>query len=410
MIRLSVQVSKFLFFSLFLLGAIGVKAQDEPNFVDLGIRFISPPPPEVKINQVFGVQAEVYLDSNTSTVPAGEVVTAEVTLVDPSGIVIQTHNQTWNGFNEDTAGAILNEADQLLLQVPWSQANKWTEDARWKIVLRLTASAVESDLSDNLAEVEFAILLPDLDLSIDGVTATDPLSGLQSENFVPNTNYTVKGTISNMGEVMTQPSVRTSVVARLRKLNEIESGQYALGEIMDEESIIFPAVDDPLLYLPSKGSTNFEINNLYLPADATGKFVVTVEVNPSDIPAGRIMYEMDYANNIKVHPSIPIDSNADGETDYYEGAVIDVSPGDENATSFPQLEFVPNSYNGEKGTFRGLDPAFISFAIRNNGTRPVAGGDQINAKVLLSKTFKLIPAILCCVNLIWEAMELAWEC
>jgi len=323
MIRSSVHISKFLLWSLIFLGAIGVKAQDEPNFVDLGIRFISSPPPAVKINQVFGIQAEVYLDSNTSTVPAGEVVTAEVTLVDPSGIVIQTHNQTWNGFNEDTDGAILNEAGQLLLQVPWSQANKWTEDARWKIVLRLTASAVESDLSDNLVEEEFPILLPDLDLSIDGVTATDPLSGSQSENFVPNTNYTVKGTVYNKGDVMTQPSVRTSIVARLRKLNEIAQGRYSLGEIMDEESIVFPAVDDPLLYLPAKGSTNFEINNLYLPADATGKFVVTVEVNPSDIPAGRIMYEMDYATNVIVHPSIPIDSNEDGEIDYYEGDVID---------------------------------------------------------------------------------------
>ena len=61
------------------------------------------------------------------------------------------------------------------------------------------------------------------------------------------------------------------------------------------------------------------------------------------------------------------------------------SPGDENATSFPQLEFVSNSYNGEKGTFRGLDPAFISFAIRNNGNRPVTTGDQISASVYLSK-------------------------
>ena len=43
-----------------------------------------------------------------------------------------------------------------------------------------------------------------------------------------------------------------------------------------------------------------------------------------------------------------------------------------------------NSYNGEKGNFRGLDPAFISFAIRNNGTRPVASGDNISA----SFTFK----------------------
>ena len=53
------------------------------------------------------------------------------------------------------------------------------------------------------------------------------------------------------------------------------------------------------------------------------------------------------------------------------------------------MEFVPNSYNGEKGTFRGLDPAFISFAIRNNGTRPVAAGDEISASVLLSKDLQV---------------------
>ena len=81
--------------------------------------------------------------------------------------------------------------------------------------------------------------------------------------------------------------------------------------------------------------------------------------------------------------------NSDGEIDYYQGNIIEVGPGDENATSFPQLEFVPNSYNGEKGTFRGLDPAFISFAIRNNGTRPVAAGDEISASVLLSKDLQV---------------------
>ncbi|MDG1132640.1 MAG: hypothetical protein P8N21_08105, partial [Opitutales bacterium] len=363
----------------------GLSAQSDPNFVDLGIRFITPPPAEVKINQVFAVQAEVYLDSNTTTVPAGETVTADVTLVDPDGIIIQTHTQTWSGFNEDTGGIIVNESGQLLLQVPWSQASKWSETALWKIVLRLTASSVESDLTDNLAEHSFSIKLPDLDVSITNVTSTDPLTGAETTNFVPNTNYTVSGTVTNTGEVMTQPSVRTTVVAQLRRLDLLGEGQYALGAVMDEEAIVFPSADDSLLYLPPNASSEFTIENLFLPADASGRFVVTLEVNPSDTVGGRIMMEQSYANNFTVFPSVPVDENDDGEIDFYQGNIIEVGSGDENATSFPQLDFVPNSYNGEKGTFRGLDPAFISFAIRNNGTRPVAPGDEISASVLLSK-------------------------
>ena len=132
-----------------------VQGQDAPNFVDIGVRFVSPPPNEVKINQIFGVQAEVYLDSNTTTIPAGETVTAEVTLVDPDGIVIQSHTQNWNGFNEDTDGNIANQSGQILLQVPWSQANKWTETATWTVVLRVTATSVESDMTDNIAQRAF---------------------------------------------------------------------------------------------------------------------------------------------------------------------------------------------------------------------------------------------------------------
>ncbi|HAF58851.1 MAG TPA: hypothetical protein DCL00_04605 [Opitutae bacterium] len=345
------------------------QAQDAPNFVDIGVRFVSPPPAAVKINQVFGVQAEVYLDSNTTTIPAGETVTAEVTLVDPDGIIIQTHSQSWNGFNEDTNGSITNQTGQLLLQVPWSQANKWTDTATWTVILRVTATSVESDMADNIAQQTFSVLMPDLDLSISGVTATDPLTGLQTTNFVPNTNYSVTGTVTNIGEVMTQPAVRTSVVAQLRRMTLGEDGSQSFGEVMDEESVLFPATAQTLDYLMPESSWNFTINNLFLGANATGLFAVTVEVNPSDVIAGRIMRESDYTNNLQFFPS--------------NG--IDVSPGDENATSFPDLEYVENSYNGEKGNFRGLDPAFISFAIRNNGTRPVASGDNISAKVLLSK-------------------------
>ena len=390
MIQPTALLNKILQATTFLvLLTVGLQAQTDPNFVDLGIRFITTPPAEVKINQVFSVQAEVYLDSNTTTVPAGETVTAEVTLVDPDGFIIQSVPQTWSGFNEDTAGTIANESGQLLLQVPWSQASKWSETALWKIVLRLTASSVESDLGDNLAEHSFSIQLPDLDVSISNVTSTDPLTGAETTNFVPNTNYTVSGTVTNTGEVMTQPSVRTAVVAQLRRLVPLTEGQYGLGTVMDEQSIVFPSADDPLLYLPPNASSEFMIGNLFLPADATGSFVVTLEVNPADTVGGRIMMEQSYTNNFRVFPSVPVDENSDGEIDFYQGNIIEVGSGDENATSFPQLEFVPNSYNGEKGTFRGLDPAFISFAIRNNGTRPVAAGDEISASVLLSKDLQV---------------------
>ncbi|MDB3958773.1 Ig-like domain-containing protein [Opitutales bacterium] len=390
MIQPTALLNKILQATTFLvLLTVGLQAQTDPNFVDLGIRFITAPPAEVKINQVFSVQAEVYLDSNTTTVPAGETVTAEVTLVDPDGFIIQSVPQTWSGFNEDTAGTIANESGQLLLQVPWSQASKWSETALWKIVLRLTASSVESDLGDNLAEHSFSIQLPDLDVSISNVTSTDPLTGAETTNFVPNTNYTVSGTVTNTGEVMTQPSVRTAVVAQLRRLVPLTEGQYGLGTVMDEQSIVFPSADDPLLYLPPNASSEFTIGNLFLPADATGSFVVTLEVNPADTVGGRIMMEQSYTNNFRVFPSVPVDENSDGEIDFYQGNIIEVGSGGENATSFPQLEFVPNSYNGEKGTFRGLDPAFISFAIRNNGTRPVAAGDEISASVLLSKDLQV---------------------
>ena len=362
MIQPTALLNKILQATTFLvLLTVGLQAQNAPNFVDLGIRFVSLPPSGVKINQVFGVQAEVYLDANTTTVPAGETVTAEVTLVDPSGLIIQSHTQSWNGFNEDTDGNIVNENGQLFLQVPWSQASKWTPTASWKIVLSLTASSVESDMTDNLVEQSFNVLLPDLSMSISNVTATDPLTGQETVNFVPNTNYTVSGTVSNIGEVMTQPSVHVSVVAQLRRLDLLSEGQFGLGAVMDEQSIVFPELDDPLLYLPASGSWDFTVGNLFLPADASGQFVVTLEVNPGDIPGGRVMMEQSYANNLQSFPSTAIDIDQDGTIDYYGGNIIEVGAVDENATSFPQLEFVPNSYNGKKVLFVGsIQPLYLS--------------------------------------------------
>ena len=155
--------------------------------------------------------------------------------------------------------------------------------------------------------------------------------------------------------------------------------------MVDEQAIIFPGNNGSTLYLPSNGSWPFTIDNLFLPADATGAYLIQVEVNPSDIPGGRIMVEQSYDNNVIVHPSSPVDTDEDGVTDYYTGVVIDITPSEGDELSFARLEFVENSYKGESGLFRGLDPAYISFAIRNNGTRPVSTNDNILAKILLSK-------------------------
>jgi len=63
------------FFSLvtFLRG----QTPEFPNNLDLGIRFDTNVTDTVKINGVFGVSAQVYLEANSSTIPDGEWVEAK---------------------------------------------------------------------------------------------------------------------------------------------------------------------------------------------------------------------------------------------------------------------------------------------------------------------------------------------
>jgi len=338
---MTLRIQALIFRTSFIFGILALCSnllgQDGANPVDIAVRFNTDVPPEVKINQVFGIQAEVYLEANSSTIPAGETVVADAYLIDPSGIIIQEHSQEWNGFNEETDGLLENTAvnDSLLFQVPWSQAAKWSPSAQWTVSVRLTASSIESNMTNNLINQSFNLLIPDLQNVVTEVTSTDPIDGSQTTRYTPNTNYTVSGTITNLGSVITQPSVHVAVTARLHKLNPISPGQYDLGEVIDEESIVFPEVDDPLLYLPAGGSYDYKIENLFLPADAEGEYVVVVEVNPGDIVGGRIMFEQDYANNWDVHPATPTDTDGDGQVDYYSFPFIDVRANEANATSDP---------------------------------------------------------------------------
>ena len=61
----------FAVFTVGLLGCLHLKAQtpDYPSNLDIAIRLDSNITQAVKINGVFGVSAQVYLEANSSTIP-----------------------------------------------------------------------------------------------------------------------------------------------------------------------------------------------------------------------------------------------------------------------------------------------------------------------------------------------------
>ena len=152
------------FFSLvtFLRG----QTPEFPNNLDLGIRFDTNVTDTVKINGVFGVSAQVYLEANSSTIPDGEWVEAKIELTDPDGIILDSYVQVWNGFNSATDGWLeenpATTPNQVLFQLPWAQAEKWGPDKKWTISIHVDAPAVETSMSNNFASRQFSVVVPDL--------------------------------------------------------------------------------------------------------------------------------------------------------------------------------------------------------------------------------------------------------
>ena len=99
---------------------------------DLGIRFstdLSVSLSSVKVGSYFALTGGITLESNSSNIPGGEIVTATIEVHDPNGIIIDSHTQSWNGFPQPgRSGAFDNDpttAEQVFLQIPWSEAAKW---------------------------------------------------------------------------------------------------------------------------------------------------------------------------------------------------------------------------------------------------------------------------------------------
>ena len=108
-------------------------------------------------------------------------------------------------------------------------------------------------------------------------------------------------------------------------------------------------------------SINYVIPNLKLPADAVGTYTVQVNVDPADLATGQIIQEMDGINN------------------NHQLITFTVGQGT------PNLQVNANSFDGDIGIFRGLDPIRIAFSIRNTGNVPVGTTHDFTARVALSK-------------------------
>ena len=123
----------FLLFALFA-GSIS-QAQ-----TDLTVQFTGNLPTSVQVGSYFAIQGQVIFDVNeTNPIPAGETIKAVVEFRDPNGIIIASHTQTWDGFQE--AGNPPTPSNnrpnsEVRFLVPWSEASKWTPTALWQVSAR----------------------------------------------------------------------------------------------------------------------------------------------------------------------------------------------------------------------------------------------------------------------------------
>ena len=346
---------------------------------DLRIDFSGPQPQFVQVGSFFSIQGTISFDANgTTPVPAGETVIATVEFRDPSGIIISTHTQTWNGFPENNnPGNLDNDpttVQQVLFQVPWSEDNKWdagpdnlpgtVDDNKWTVVARVSGAPLESDLTDNEVSHQFSLTIPNLAMSGDlAISATDPTSGALGSNFYPNSEITVSGNVQNSSLARTQEGIIVPITVRL--IDE------ASGNVVDEEITVIPDPNQSPVSIAGNQIVPFTVDNLHIPEDADFDANYTVEVvvdeqpNPA-IPSPGIMPE-----GIEDHVVDPTDNRAQGSVNITRGSST--------------LTVDPDSFRGDIGSYSGLDPIRIAFSVRNVGPVAVQPTENYTARVMLSE-------------------------
>ena len=355
---------------------------------DLEVQFIGTPPTRVAIGEAFAIQAQV-IHVGASAPVVGETVTATLELIAPDGIVISTYVQSWNGFaNPPGISSVLDNdstaAQQVILQMPWTEASKihygpdftpfTNDDASWTVSVRVSSPSLETNLSNNT--VTHSIFVDTPDLRVDSnlqILAKHPQTGQLTTNLFPDSRLEVSGTITNVGNAITQPGARFTVEARLFEGSVTSNLFIPRSLALDYERIILPASDgstEPTVLV--NGSVPYTITNLNLPADAEGNFTIQIIADVPDQdnlypPPGNVVEELEeFDNNHQI-------------------ITFTVDPG------FPELQINPSSYEGDIGTFNGLDPIRIAFAISNVGTVAINPNDTFTVEVALSTNDRFSP-------------------
>ena len=312
----------------------------------------------LKIGQTFAVTGRIQ--NSGADIPSGQTIKATVEFVGPDGIAVATHVQTWNGFPEtNNPGTLRNDNtnSRVLFQFPWSQAGKAVSG--WSIRAFVEGAALETDLSDNSAIHDgFTMDLPDL------IVASSSLSTDNATNtYLPNSVITVSGIVRNIGLARTQENVLFPLVAQLYR-----GATATPANLVETETLIIPSPDaGGFPYIEENDDLSFTINNIHLPADASpgDAFTLTVTVDPSDLAFGDIIHE--------------VSENGGQQTSTNSFTISN------EAVNRAQLTVDPDSFDGDVGSFRGLDPIRISFSVKNSGLSAVQSSENFAVQVALSK-------------------------
>ena len=120
--KISQKFKPLVLFTVWTFLAGEVAAQEEFEFVDLGVEFTNAPA-TVKINGSFWSHCKNLPRCKLSNIPSSEIISVSVFLRDPNGIILDSHQQSWDGFSQGENGSIAEQGkQQMLFQIPWSQS------------------------------------------------------------------------------------------------------------------------------------------------------------------------------------------------------------------------------------------------------------------------------------------------
>ena len=292
----------------------------------------------------------------------GQIIKATVEFVSPDGMIVQTHEQTWDGFPQSGNPGTLRSpgrTSEIIFQFPWTQAQKSTEG--WEIRARVEGAALELDLSDNVASVgNITMDLPNL-----VVNSLNISSSSGNNLYLPSSVLSVTGAVRNSSDTRTQEGVFFPLVARLYR------GQNTTGaNFVESETLILPsATPGGLTVIGANADATYEIKNLHLPDDAAPgeTFTVAVTIDPSNVGFEDIVFE----------------------TNENDNSISQTFTSTDNANTRARLSVSQESFEGDVGPFNGLDPVRMAFTVRNIGLLPVQGTgndlDSFTLRVVLSK-------------------------